>query len=136
MSNKKHFLFICTSSIDRSPCAEALFEDSEEIEARSAGFFPIDSSKKITIEKIRWASTIFVMDERKEFHKTQLLQRFPEAEEKEIVVLNISNEFCRNDEELKRRLIIGLEREGIGISLSKRKVFNISLGLCIYGRFI
>ena len=106
---KKHFLFICRASIDRSPCAEALFENSEDIEARSAGFFPMDSSKEITREKIRWASTIFVMDERKELHKTQLLQRFPEAEEKEIVVLNISNDFCRNDKELERLLRIKLD---------------------------
>jgi len=106
---KKHFLFICRASIDRSPCAEALFEDSEEVEARSAGFFPMDSSKEITREKIRWASVIFVMDERNEFHKTQLLQKFPEAEEKEIVVLNISNDFCRNDKELERLLRIRLE---------------------------
>jgi len=109
---KKHFLFICTSSIDRSPCAEVLFENSEEIGARSAGFSPIDSSKKITMEKIRWASTIFVMDERTEFHKTQLLQKFPEAEEKEIIILGISNEFCRYDKELERLLRVRLEKEG------------------------
>lgn len=109
---KKHYLFICTSSIDRSPAAEALFENSEEIEARSAGFYPMDSSKKITGEKIKWASTIFVMDERTEFHKTQLLQKFPEAEEKEIIVLGISNDFCRYDKELDRLLRVKLEREG------------------------
>ena len=111
---KKHFLFICRASIDRSPCAEALFEDSEDIEARSAGFFPMDSSKKITKEKIRWASTIFVMDVRNEFQKMQLLQRFPDIEDdgKEIVVLNISNDFCRNDEELERLLRVKLEKEG------------------------
>jgi len=106
---KKHYLFICTSSIDRSQCAKALFENSEEIDARSAGFSPIDSSKQITKEKIRWASTIFVMDERNEFHKTQLLQRFPEAEEKEIIILGISNEFARYDEELERLLRVRLE---------------------------
>ena len=107
---KKHFLFIGRASIDRGPAAEALFEDSEDVEARSAGFFPMDSSKEITREKIRWASTIFVMDERKEFQKMQLLQRFPEAEEKEIVVLGISNDFCRNDLELERLLRIKLEK--------------------------
>jgi len=107
---KKHYLFICTASIDRSHCAEALFENSEEIEARSAGFFPMDSSKNITMEKIKWASTIFVMDERTEFHKTQLLQKFPEAEEKEIIILGVSNEFARHDPELERLLRVGLEK--------------------------
>lgn len=106
---KKHLLFICRASIDRSSAAEALFKDSEDVEARSAGFFPMDSSKKITSEKIRWASTIFVMDEHTEFHKTQLLQKFPEAEEKEIIVLGISNDLCRHDKELERLLRIKLE---------------------------
>lgn len=109
---KKHYLFICTSGIDRSSAAEAIFENSEDVEARSAGFFPVDSSKKITKEKIKWASTIFVMNERNEFHKTQLLQKFPDAEEKEIIILNISNEFRRYDEELDRLLRVKLEKWG------------------------
>jgi len=43
-----------------------------------------------------------------------LFQRFPDIEDdgKEIVVLNISNDFCRNDEELERLLRIKLEKEG------------------------
>ncbi len=109
---KKHYLFICTASIDRSPAAEAIFEDSEKVEARSAGFFPFDSSKAITKEKIKWASTIFVMDERNEFHKTQLLQKFPDTEEKQIIILRIPNEFRRYDEELNRLLRVKLEKLG------------------------
>jgi len=112
---KKHLLFICRDGVGRCSCAEELFEDSalpsvpqkswgKDVEARSAGFFVMDSSKEITREKIRWASVIFVMDEKKEFHKTQLLQKFPEAEEKEIVVLGISNDFGRNDKELEKLL--------------------------------
>jgi len=109
---KKHYLFICTSSIDRSPAGEAIFEDSEEVEARSAGLHPVESSKAITKEKIKWASTIFVMDERNEFHKTQLLQKFPEAEEKEIIVLNVSNEFPRHNPELERLIRVKLDKMG------------------------
>jgi len=109
---KSHYLFICTASVERSPAATDIFENSEEIEARSAGFFPMDSAKNITTEKIKWASTIFVMNEDKEFHKTQLLQKFPAAEEKNIVVLDIPNEFKRHDEELTRMLKVKLEKLG------------------------
>jgi len=109
---KKQFLFICTSSIGRSPTAEALFEDSEKAEARSAGLFPVRDSKKITNQLIRWASTIFVMDEKHEFHKTQLLQRFPDAEDKEIIVLGIPNDFSSSDPELEILLRTKLKEGG------------------------
>jgi len=109
---KKHFLFICTSNIERSPMAEAFFEDSEKVDARSAGFFPMRDSKKITNELIRWASTIFVMDEEDEFHKTQLLQNFPDSEEKEIIVLGIPNDLTEDDSVLEEALRTALEKGG------------------------
>lgn len=107
---KKQFLFICSNCSVRAPTAEELFEDSDEVEARSAGLFPLRDSHKITNQLIRWASTIFVMDEKNEFQKTQLLQRFPDAEDKEIVVLNIPNIFSRNNLELERLLRDKLEK--------------------------
>jgi|TARA_Y100000310_G_scaffold327912_1_gene395076 predicted protein tyrosine phosphatase len=110
---KKQLLFICANGLDRSSTAEELFEDSEEIEARSAGFFPIRDSKKITNQLIRWASTIIVMDEKNEFQKTQLLQKFPDAEEKEIIVLGIPDDFSKGDENLKKLLKLNLKKEVI-----------------------
>lgn len=106
---KKHLLFVCSSNLDRSPAAESLFENSLNYEAKSAGLYPhaeIVLSKKL----IDWSDIIFVMNETKENHKTLLLENFPEAENKEIIVLGISNDYCRNDPELKRRLIITLKR--------------------------
>ena len=121
---KKHYLFICTSNLDRSPCAANLFEDSEEVEARSAGFFPAsEESNPITREAIKWASVIFVMDERNEFHKTQLLQKFPEAEEKEIITLGIPNDLARNDPELEKLLKVRLEKLGF-LEGEKEKKFS------------
>jgi predicted protein tyrosine phosphatase len=117
---KTKLLFLCSANMDRSPCAEALFEDSEEFEAKSAGILP-GAENPVTLQAINWADVIFVMDERNESHKSILLKNFPQAENKDIRILNISNEFCRYDPELRRRLIISLEREGVGISLSKRK---------------
>lgn len=108
MKLKKHFLFICTSSIDRSPAAEALFDNSEDIEARSAGVGPF-TENPITKEMIEWADYIFCMEYE---HKNILLKKFPEAEDKEIVVLNISNDFCRYDDELERLLRVVLDKFG------------------------
>ena len=108
---KKHLLFLCTANIDRSPCAEALFKDSEKCEAKSAGIYPL-ARTQVTKELIDWANYIFVMDERREQHKTALLKQFPEAEAKDIRILNISNEFARHDPELERRMKIALEGEG------------------------
>ena len=84
---KKHFLFVGNSNIRGGEIVE-LLEDSEEIEARSAAFFPLTGTP-ITLESIRWANKIFVINEKEDLHKTQLLQRFPNAEEKEIIDLNL-----------------------------------------------
>ena len=51
------------------------------------------------------------MDERNEFHKTQLLNKFEDViGDKEIVILNISNDFCRYDDELERLLRVKLKK--------------------------
>jgi predicted protein tyrosine phosphatase len=110
---KKHFLFVCTSNLDRSKLAEKLFENSEKVEARSAGLFVFgQGANKVTNELIKWAGTIFVMDEKNEFHKTQLLEKFPVAEGKEIMVLEISRDIGKDREKLKKVL-----REKLGYFL-------------------
>lgn len=100
---KKRLLFVCTSNLDRSPAAESLFKGSGKCEARSCGLLP-HSDVQVSKDLVRWADVILVMDERKEMHKTLLLERFPEAWDKEIVVLGIPNTYCRNDPELERLL--------------------------------
>lgn len=102
---KKHFLFICTSNLDRSKCAEALFKNSDKIEARSAGLFVFgQGANKVTNELIKWAGTIFVMDEKIERQKTQLLEKFPIAEGKEIMVLEISRDLSEDKQKLEKTL--------------------------------
>ena len=102
---KKHFLFVCTSNLDRSKIAEKLFENSDKIEARSAGFFAFgQEANKVTNELIKWAGTIFVMDENTEKHKTQLLEKFPVAEDKEIMVLEISRDLSEDKQKLEKVL--------------------------------
>ena len=108
MKNKQHLLFVCTSNIDRSPAAESLFENSEKYEAKSCGFWVDRDRIGITKELVSWADVFFVMDERNEKHKTDLLKKFPDLE-KEIIILDVQNDYCRNDLELLRLLKIKLE---------------------------
>jgi len=102
---KQHFLFISSSNLDRSKCAEALFENSDKVEARSAGLFAFGrGTKEVTNELIKWAGTIFVMDEKTERQKTQLLQKFPVANDKEIMVLEISQDLKEDKQKLEKEL--------------------------------
>jgi len=108
MENKKHLLFICAGGLDRSPCAESLFENHPKFEAKSCGIYPLISSAVLTRHNLRWADYIFCMEHE---HKADILERFPLIikDKPEIIVLGISNEFVRHNPELKRLLKIKLE---------------------------
>ena len=84
---EQHFLFICSAGA-RSKKAAELFEDNDNIEARCAGLFPLIGTS-LTDKAIRWANKIFVMNEKEELHKTQVLSKIPDANEKEIIDLNM-----------------------------------------------
>jgi len=102
---KKHLLFICSSNIDRSPAAEALFENSDEYKAKSAGVgLFCNEEKRVTEELVDWADEIFVMDERVQGHKILLLKEVPGAIDKPITILDISNDFMRYNPELEKIL--------------------------------
>ena len=63
---------------------------------------------KVNRQAIEWADMIFCMEHE---HKTFLLENFGQEliSKPEIVVLDIENEFCRNDAELRALL-----KEGLG----------------------
>jgi predicted protein tyrosine phosphatase len=94
---KKHLLFVCSSNLDRSPCAEALFKDSKDYEAKSCGILP-HAERVISEEALVWADVVFCMED---VHKFHILKHFPEARGKEIVVLGVGSEFCREDPRLE-----------------------------------
>ena len=100
---KTHLLFICSFNLDRSPAAEALFKDSDKYESKSAGVVS-HARKRVTKELVEWADIIFVMDEEIEKHKTQLLEQVPDAIDKEIIILNINNNYPGRSDELRRVL--------------------------------
>lgn len=109
---RKRLLFICAANQNRSPTAESLFRHSRHYEARSAGLSTW-SVHPVTRRDIIWADMIFVMDEEIEHQKTRLLERFPEAHEREVVVLHVPDVYGRGDPDLLLRL---------------RREFNVILG--------
>jgi len=98
---KRRVLFICTANQNRSPTAEALLARSQRYEARSAGISPL-ATRPVTRDLLEWADLIFVMDERYDRHRTQLLELFPEVEglAEKIIVLNIPDIYERDSPEL------------------------------------
>ena len=100
---KTKILFVCSGGLDRSPTAEELInkEFSDKFEARSCGLYPLTNSNEITKEVLSWADLIIVMETR---HKTEILKKFKSSvqDKPEIIILDVSNRYLRNDPELKR----------------------------------
>ncbi|UCD96481.1 MAG: phosphotyrosine protein phosphatase [Candidatus Bathyarchaeota archaeon] len=91
-------LFVCTGNRDRSPTAQELVKDAG-IEARSAGTSetaPVQLSKSL----IDWADKVIVMEPR---HQEAVLKIAPKARKK-VACLNIPDEFCYNQPELRTLL--------------------------------
>ena len=108
---KKHLLFICTSAMDRSPCAAELFKNSKKYEAKFAGISP-GSEVLLNGGAIVWADTIFTMEAS---HQRYVLEHFSKeikSGKKEVLLLDISNDFKRYDKELKELLVTKLQKEG------------------------
>ena len=95
---KTRLLFICSGNRDRSPTAEALFHDSAEYEARSAGTH-LSATQKVTQEMLDWADMIFVMSESEDGHVTYLKENF-DLHGKKIHDLEILDRYDRGEPDL------------------------------------
>lgn len=92
-----NLLFVCSRNQWRSPTAEEIFKNSQEHQEKSAGTEP-SARIKITEKLINWADIIFVMEKK---HKDRINQRFASVvDEKELIVLDIPDEYQFMDEEL------------------------------------
>lgn len=90
-------LFICSRNQWRSRTAEDLFKDSNLHNIRSAGT-AASARIKVSEKLILWADVIFVMEKH---HRTKLRDRFSILlEDKEVIILNIEDEYQYMDEEL------------------------------------
>ncbi|MFT5169187.1 MAG: putative protein tyrosine phosphatase [Saprospiraceae bacterium] len=96
-----NLLFVCSRNIWRSRTAETIFRNREGIQVKSAG--TSNSAKiKISYKLIEWADLIFVMENK---HKKRMSALFTAlVSSKEIIVLNITDDFKYMDEELVKNL--------------------------------
>lgn len=98
---KKRLLFICTLNRHRSATAESLFAHSEKYEARSAGLSPL-SVQEVNADLLDWAEMVFVMDERVDRHRSDLLNQFPQMDslKEKVIVLGVPDLYERDTPEL------------------------------------
>jgi protein-tyrosine phosphatase len=92
-----NILFVCSRNKWRSRTAETVFKGHQQHEVRSAGT-AADARIKVNEKLIEWADLIFVMEK----HHRQILQeKFNHSlSGKEVVVLDIADEYQYMDEEL------------------------------------
>ena len=109
---KINALFICSRNQWRSPTAEQMWRKHPMVSARSAGTSP-NARHKVSIDDIRWAHVILVMEEK---HKSRLTAEFTRLlDNKPIHVLDIPDDYRYMDQELVEMLdqsvnsIFGLE---------------------------
>ncbi|MBC7890516.1 MAG: protein tyrosine phosphatase [Ferruginibacter sp.] len=92
-----NILFVCSKNLSRSPTAEMIYKDHDDINVKSAGTEP-SAENKLTAENISWSDLIFVMEKK---HEQTILENFPiETKQKQIIVLDIGDEYKYMDDEL------------------------------------
>jgi predicted protein tyrosine phosphatase len=97
VNERLNVLFVCSRNQWRSPTAEQVWRKHPKIAARSAGTSP-NARHKVSVEDIRWASVILVMEEK---HKSRLTAEFTRLlENKPIHVLDIPDDYRYMDPEL------------------------------------
>jgi protein-tyrosine phosphatase len=102
-----NILFVCSRNKWRSPTAESIYKNTQGLNARSAGTEP-SAKIKLTAKMITWADIIFVMEKK---HKDRIMEKFEnESEKKEIIVLDIPDEYKFMDPELIEEIKIGVDR--------------------------
>lgn len=92
-----NILFVCSKNEWRSRTAETIFKDIPNMKIKSAG---TSKTARIRINKklIEWSDTLFVMEYK---HKKILKDKYSESlNEKELIVLDIPDEYKYMDEEL------------------------------------
>ena len=100
-AERRNVLFVCSKNQWRSPTAEAIWRKHPLLSVRSAGTSS-NARRKVSVEDIRWADVIFVMEEK---HRSRLLAEFTTTvEHKPVHVLDIPDEYKYMDPELVEQL--------------------------------
>jgi predicted protein tyrosine phosphatase len=94
---KNNVLFVCSKNQWRSPTAEQIWRKHPTLNVRSGGTSS-NARHTVSIDDIRWAHVIFVMEEK---HKSQITAKFrKEFVNKSIHVLDIPDDYKFMDPEL------------------------------------
>lgn len=94
---KIKILFLCSRNKWRSLTAEKIFNGVNGHEVRSAGT-ETNARIKVTGGQIGWADIIFVMEKK---HLRRIQDRFRDIlRDKQVIILNISDDYTFMDEEL------------------------------------
>lgn len=92
-----NILFVCSRNQWRSPTAEMVYKNYSGVNVRSAGTEP-SARIKLSAKMILWADMIFVMEKK---HRQRIIEKFQkEAEGKQIIILDIPDEYQFMDKEL------------------------------------
>ena len=103
----KKVLFVCSRNKLRSPTAEAIFSNYENLEVASAGLDD-DAVVRVTPELVEWADVIYVMGKN---HKNRLQKKFKKYLNKQrVVCLGISDNYDYMDPELIKLLKMKLSK--------------------------
>ena len=106
-----NLLFVCSKNRWRSPTAEAVWRKHSSVAVRSAGTAST-ARRTVTIDDIRWADVIFVMEEK---HQKRLLAEFRRPlQHKPLHVLDVPDHYRYMDPEL-----VSLLKDSVASYLSK-----------------
>ncbi|MFM7330611.1 MAG: low molecular weight protein tyrosine phosphatase family protein [Brachymonas sp.] len=94
-------LFVCGKNQWRSPSAEQIFSERDDLQCDSAGVSN-DAQTLVSAEQIEWADMIFVMEKQ---HRAKLSVRFkPYLSGKKMICLNIPDHYKFMDSALVKLL--------------------------------
>ena len=97
----KRLLFVCSENKLRSPTAEAVFSEYENVEAIGAGTNK-DAATPVSGDLIEWADIVLVMEA---VHRDKISVKFKKLlKGKQMVVLDIPDNYKRMQPELIRLL--------------------------------
>lgn len=98
---RRNLLFVCSRNQWRSPTAEQMWRKHPLVSVRSGGTSP-NARHKVSVEDVRWAHVIFVMEEK---HKFRLIAEFTRLlDGKPIHVRDIPDDYKYMDPDLVEQL--------------------------------
>jgi len=104
---KTKVLFLCNVNQLRSPTAEHIYKNNDDLEVKSAGT-GIGATIPVSEELLSWADIVFVMEKKQ---RNRVQKKFPELyKSKKIICLYIPDEYERMDPILIRILEEKLSR--------------------------